>query len=30
MEEGRIVEQGTIEAVFNNPQSEAARELIHG
>ncbi|MDR3336007.1 MAG: ATP-binding cassette domain-containing protein [Treponema sp.] len=30
MEEGRIVEQGTIEAVFNNPQSQAARELIHG
>jgi D-methionine transport system ATP-binding protein len=30
MEEGRIVEQGTVETVFDNPQSQAARELIHG
>jgi D-methionine transport system ATP-binding protein len=30
MEGGRIVEQGTVEAVFNNPKTGAAKELIHG
>jgi D-methionine transport system ATP-binding protein len=29
MEKGRLVEQGTVEAVFNNPKTGAAKELIH-
>jgi D-methionine transport system ATP-binding protein len=29
LDEGRIVEQGSVAAVFNAPQTTAARELIH-
>jgi D-methionine transport system ATP-binding protein len=29
LEEGRIVERGQVDAVFNNPRSAAARELIY-
>jgi D-methionine transport system ATP-binding protein len=29
MEGGRVVEQGTVEAVFRAPRTAAARELIH-
>jgi D-methionine transport system ATP-binding protein len=30
LDEGRIVEQGTVKAVFGAPKTAAARELIHG
>jgi D-methionine transport system ATP-binding protein len=29
MEAGKIVEHGSVESLFSNPQSQAARELIH-
>lgn len=29
MEKGRVVEQGTVDAVFNSPKTGAAKELIH-
>lgn len=29
LDEGRVVEQGPVEAVFGNPQTAAARELIY-
>jgi D-methionine transport system ATP-binding protein len=29
LEEGRIVERGQVDAVFNNPRSAAARDLIY-
>jgi D-methionine transport system ATP-binding protein len=29
MDEGRIVECGTVEAVFSNPRTAAAREMVH-
>jgi D-methionine transport system ATP-binding protein len=30
MDRGRIIETGTVQAVFEAPQTAAARELIHG
>ncbi|MDR3343081.1 MAG: ATP-binding cassette domain-containing protein [Treponema sp.] len=30
LDEGRIVERGTIQAVFDSPQTTAAKELVHG
>jgi ABC-type microcin C transport system duplicated ATPase subunit YejF len=29
MDEGLIVEGGSVDAVFNKPQTAAARELVH-
>jgi D-methionine transport system ATP-binding protein len=29
LEEGRVAEQGTVENVFDNPRTAAAKELIH-
>jgi D-methionine transport system ATP-binding protein len=29
LEDGRVAERGTVEAVFNNPKTGAAKELIH-
>jgi D-methionine transport system ATP-binding protein len=29
LEEGRVAEQGTVEAVFNDPRTTAAKELVH-
>jgi D-methionine transport system ATP-binding protein len=29
LEEGRVVERGTVENVFDNPRTAAAKELIH-